>query len=371
MAIRIFDAAVVGGGPGGSVASLVLARAGCRVLLTEAGGRPAFKVGETLPPACRPLLSDLGLWSCVAAGEHHPCPGNIVSWGGPDLASHDFIRDPNGCGWHLDRPRFDADLRAVVREAGAEVWESCRVHRWSFDSAANGWTIQLAKGGAESTVYARWLIDGTGRRAAIAASCGAFTQVADQMVAYAVLLPAPATDADQRTWIEAAPDGWFYSALLPRRRRLIAFFTDIDLWPSDAWRTGDDMLQRIAQTTHFRQFIGDKNQSTRLYRFPAYTATHAAFAGPGWLAVGDATLAFDPLSSQGIFHAIYTGLRGAEAILASDNGDTNAIMAYEQRIRAIEAAYLSHRLSLYRAENRWQANAFWQRRQLAVNLVPI
>jgi flavin-dependent dehydrogenase len=193
------------------------------------------------------------------------------------------------------------------------------------------------------------------------------------MTAYAVLLQAPASDADQRTWVEAAPDGWFYSALLPRQRRLIAFFTDVDLWPSDAWRSGDDLLAPISRTWHIRKFLDSGNETTRvrLHRFPAQAAIRTAFAGPGWIAVGDATLTFDPLSSQGIFHALYTGLRGAEAVLASDGGDANTIIAYEQRIRAIAAAYLSHRLSLYRTENRWQASAFWQRRQVAVKYPPI
>src|SRR5438445_13201257 len=48
-----------------------------------------------------------------------------------------------------------------------------------------------------------------------------------------------------------------------------------------------------------------------------FSAAHSAllqpFAGPAWFAVGDAACSFDPLSSQGLLNALYTGLAAAEA----------------------------------------------------------
>ena len=38
-------------------------------------------------------------------------------------------------------------------------------------------------------------------------------------------------------------------------------------------------------------------------------------AGPNWLAVGDAATAFDPLASQGIYHALFSASNAARAIL--------------------------------------------------------
>ena len=39
--------------------------------------------------------------------------------------------------------------------------------------------------------------------------------------------------------------------------------------------------------------------------------------GQSWVACGDALLAFDPIAGQGLFNAIYTGMKAAETILSS------------------------------------------------------
>jgi flavin-dependent dehydrogenase len=79
-------------------------------------------------------------------------------------------------------------------------------------------------------------------------------------------------------------------------------------------------------------------------------------AGPGWLAIGDASLSFDPLSSQGLFHALYTGLRGAQAVLA---GTSDALGAYAARIAAVRRRYREHRAIVYALEDRWPTAPFW------------
>lgn len=88
------------------------------------------------------------------------------------------------------------------------------------------------------------------------------------------------------------------------------------------------------------------------------------WCGPGWLAVGDAALSLDPLSSQGIFHALYTGLRAGEAIADALDGHDAALAAYDHRLFEIRAAYLHNRAAAYAAEPQWADQPFWCRRRL-------
>ena len=71
---------------------------------------------------------------------------------------------------------------------------------------------------------------------------------------------------------------------------------------------------------------------------------------------------FDPLSSQGLFNALYGALQLAPAIAAGLAGDRRAISDYAGRLGSIWAAYRRHYGAYYRLERRWPNRAFWRRR---------
>ena len=362
------DAIVLGGGPAGSAAAITLARAGWNVLLAETlrlAATPAFKIGESLPPAARPLLRDLGLESVVAAGGHLPSPGTVSVWGGDEPVARDFIRDPQGAGWHLDRPRFDADLRAAAASAGADLRTGGTCLGFHRPEPSADWTVSItAAGGAPFFVSAPWLIDATGRRALVATHQGAPSERDDAQVAFCAVFPPDPAATDARSWVESDEDGWWYATRLPDHRRLVAFFTDEDLPVASEICAVSDFSRRLAGSRHIRRALGDTADAApdRVRRFPAGGLSRRAFSGPGWLAVGDASLAFDPLSSQGIFHALYTGLRGAQALLAQERGEANVFLAWDERLRSIRSAYLRHLAQCHATETRWPSSPFWRRR---------
>ena len=86
------------------------------------------------------------------------------------------------------------------------------------------------------------------------------------------------------------------------------------------------------------------------------------FAGDGWLAAGDAAVAFDPLSSQGILTALYTGMKAGQALAAHLTDDSSALDAYAARLEEIHAAYRRNYAHFYAYERRWADRPFWRRR---------
>lgn len=354
---RVWDAVVAGAGPAGAVAAITLARCGRRVLLVDDGRPAGRKVGESLPGAARPLLRDLKLLALVEAGPHLPCYGNVSAWGSSELVATDFIRDPNGPAWHLDRPRFDRDLRTAAMEAGA-VMGADRVEAAS--PLKEEWRINLTG----DAVIARWLIDATGRRAFIARSRGAARSRDDALVALYAWAEPRETDTDTRTLVESTPDGWWYTALLPARTRIVVLHVDAEnaasiLHSRGAWEA------HLVRTSYVSGVLAGSRFLSEACSTEACGARLDRFAGQGWLAAGDAALAFDPLSSQGIFDAIYTGMKAGQAVDASLSGDISAIEEYSARLESIRAAYVDRRRLVYETELRWCDRPFWRRRRTA------
>ena len=154
-------------------------------------------------------------------------------------------------------------------------------------------------------------------------------------------------DNDTRTLIEAAPCGWWYSARLPHGRRLVMYTTSPSNPTARVARTAAGFLDMLhSDTVHISRSLyedptqhapaADPQRGIPLYEIPPGTkftrCTTAASSildpyaswepqspcggggglrddqqGRGWCAVGDAALAFDPLSSQGIITALNAG----------------------------------------------------------------
>ncbi len=355
-----WDVAVAGAGPAGAVAALVLSRSGRRVVLIDQPVEVGRKVGECLPGAARPLLRDLGLLARVEDGPHLPSYGTLSAWGSDELRTTDSLADPHGPGWHLDRLRFDADLRAAAREAGV-AFEPGLVR--SVERAGEAWRISCRRrGGREetATVLARFLVDATGRRATVARSLGVRRRRDHRLVALCAWT-RPTGGADARTLVEAAPDGWWYSAGLPDGGRVVVLHVDggeaASILRNDgAWQERQDA------TRHVRQAVGAAGLSAPPRATEACGACLDRFAGDGWLAVGDAALSFDPLSSQGLLDALYTGLRGAETAGAFLDGSRAPVGSYAARLASVRNAYLHHHRLYYSAEHRWLDRPFWASR---------
>ena len=238
----ILDALIVGGGPAGTAAAIVLAGQGREVAVLERSDYSAARVGETLPPAANPLLRTLGVLDRMEADGQTRCPGVVCTWGDPLPYLSDSLFDPDGEGWHVDRARFDASLAARAAEAGARVVTRAEVRACRREGTT--WEADVL---GEGRLSARVLIDAAGRPP----WPGRPTRrdAYDRQVALVRTFEAdPGRPPDRRTWIEAVRDGWWYASALPRGRLLAAYFTDADLVraPGRDWSARWDRLLALS-----------------------------------------------------------------------------------------------------------------------------
>jgi flavin-dependent dehydrogenase len=364
------DVAVLGGGPAGAAAAIALARAGRSVAILERSRYEAPRIGETLAPSARPLLADLGAWEAFLAAGHLPAPGVASAWGGEALFETHFIFNAYGRGWHLDRRRFDAMLAQAARQAGAHL--CCGVRVGSCLPVPDGWRIELdaaaGSGCRRRRLHAKLAIDATGRAATLARRQGAKRINVDRLVGLAGLLTCPAADAggdcEEHGWtlVEARADGWWYSARLPQRRWIAVYMTDADLLPRDRGSRRAFWQARLQQTTHTRARLRAFQLDASPSVVAAGTSRLDRASGDGWVAVGDAAMARDPLSAQGLVHALASGVRAGDALVRHLGGDHAAIAEYAAQADDRFREYSALRGVYYGREQRWPHSAFWRRR---------
>src|SRR5262249_27626456 len=124
----------------------------------------APRFGETLPPDAKPLLHRLGVWEAVHKDAHLPSPGITSVWGSEEPYENDYIFNPYGNGWHLDRTRFDRTLMDVAEQAGAEVFRGAHVLACTRTEEAQ-WSVTFEDAGGQRAIDAAFAIEATGRSA--------------------------------------------------------------------------------------------------------------------------------------------------------------------------------------------------------------
>jgi len=353
------DVAVVGAGPAGCATALELRRHGVEsVVVFRTRGRP-FPVGESIPPDTRMLLERLGVWDGFTAAGHEPCLGSCSAWGSEHLGYNDFLFNPYGNGWHLDRDRFDDDVVQRVAEVGARVVES-RIN--AVEQTPNGgFRLQAA----DAIREARFVVDATGAAARIARSLDAKRQTHDRLSCMVGFFDvAPGTAMTRLTMLEAVAAGWWYAARLPGERAVALMASDADIIKEHQLDTEPGWLGALRTTQH----IGPSLDGATLIRGSlkmrsAPSGLTEPSAGEGWLAVGDAAASFDPLSSQGIYQALAGGLDAGSAIAAWLDGDSTGVSSYADAVQSRFDEYLANRSYLYGLEHRWESAPFWVRRR--------
>lgn len=359
-----FDVVIGGGGPAGGAAALTLAKLGRRVLLANVGARRRVRAGESFAAAAKPLLADLGVMAAFEQDRHLAAYGNVSLWGTNEPHATASLHELQGCSYQLDRDAFDTMLLDAAKAAGATVSDNS--HAALLDARTEGaHEVELSSAGEFAYVSCDWLLDATGRPAALSRRLGARRRRIDRLVAFqARLVPAAHTDCDASPIVEAARLGWWYSTLLPGGERLVCFFTDADLAHDTGLHSATGFMAALEGTCVIASLVRRHGYSCREQPrgTDASTAWLDVAAGPRWLAIGEAAVSFDPLSARGVASALHAGMRAAHAVHAALGGNARAIGLHLLHQRAIVCNYLHQVRDVYSWERRWPRSDFWRRR---------
>ncbi len=353
---------IAGGGPAGAATALSLNARGIKCLVIEAEMHPKFKVGETIPPNALPLFKKLGIEQLLQSNKHLVSYGNRMAWGSADYTEKSFLATHHANGWHLDRAYFEQQLKEMVINEGIDWMEGTRIIDCNEDDGY--WTVNVKnETGSYSVLKCNILVDATGKSSRIAKSLGHGRHRSDNLTGTSICLYTNGNHCPNYTFIEACPNGWWYSAPLSGNRLVLTFMTDADLLDKsmldyDYFYSAAMNTQMVKEMLNAIEIIGH----TLPVNKSASTSNLAVSYGDNWLAVGDAAISYDPLSSYGMTSALEGGFYGGHAIADKLDGIEDSFIAYDFLICSAQATYKEMHTHQYQLEKRWPDEIFWKRR---------
>ena len=360
------DVLVIGGGPAGLATAIELRQSSeLDVVVAEPRETPTERFGESVPPDILVALERLGLSHAFRAGGHLACPGSISLWGGEKPGHNDFILNPMGPAWHISRARFEAMLRRRAAQLGASISTGTRAVAVKRTDGHFDVVLQDPAGGRRA-MRAPWVIDASGWRAWLARRQGATRRRLDRMLAIVRFAALRSGTFTAQTVVEATPDGWWYGARLPDGLIVTMLMTErraaralIDGGYA-GWR---ELLAATHLLAPRLDACGLDEERFRAY--PVASAMLDRVEGDGWIAVGDAASAYDPLASQGIHKALTDAADASRTIAAAVGRAPPPPWRYSARVAARFDDYLVNRAHFYALERRWTDRPFWRQRAQA------
>jgi flavin-dependent dehydrogenase len=346
-----YDFAVAGAGPAGSVFALLAARAGYRVLLVERSHFEKARFGETAPPELRAALTRIGLDHLTRAPYSCDAPELVSVWGGDQPLSRNHILSPYGAALHLDRQKFDEALAFAARDAGADLRLGCGAR---FVQQPDGGHIVQLHGGANARANTAILATG---RSGGNAGLPYTRRYLDDQIGVAAHFALPGGVFEPRMLVEAVPSGWLYLSALPSGSAVAMLVTSALLAPRGRNPRLRWWLETLARTRLIRAALRGCRIPEMLSVCDARGSYASRCGGENWLAIGDARIAPDPLSGQGVHWAIDDACSAIE--LAKDlEWPEVADKICARTAREVEQ-YRADRHLAYSREWRFESDTYW------------
>jgi len=335
---------ILGAGPAGAAVALGLRRLGYPVSIVSEWRRfPALEgVSLRVLEALRAAGLEHALVDATLPSQRK------VSWNGQQHAQN--------IEWLLDRPRFDRGLREDLQRAGVELIEG-RV--LAVQSSAAGHQVQIE---GHADLQADFLVESRGRQAPALGKGLRGPETVSLLNRWQGVpgATASAVESIEQGWVWMArqADGCCYwqltvdvaSAALPGKAQLL-----------------DYCRERRRTSALATAFFADGPESdVHLHARSSTAILCPQVCGDNWIRVGDAAMAVDPLSGNGIFQSLSSALQAPVVINTLLRAPERAALAqqfHRQRVEQLFLRFARIGRDFYADEQRWQDQPFWQTRR--------
>lgn len=340
------DIVVLGGGPAGGAAALGLKALGYEV--TVIAEPRSFKAVEGISERVLEGLRNAGFKLALA---HLPDPSpRVASWNGVTNSANTEML--------INRSELDKGICKDLQATGVTVING-RVAKVS--EAGRGFSILLKESDADS-LKADFLVEARGRSAP-----GGGLERLRGSETVSLLQYWKGKPCKPQSAAESFENGWAWMAAWSDGTRYLQLTFDVATAELPDKAGLIDHCNGILETLSSAQPFLENAQPTGIIHARTSTPILCREAvGDNWIRVGDAAMAVDPLSGNGIFQALSSALQAPAVINTLLQRPENTALAkqfYQQRVDHLFHRFARIGRDFYASEERWWNNPFWATRR--------
>lgn len=330
--MKIYDVAIVGSGPAGSILAWKLSQNGNSIVVLEARTKVTRKVcGEYLCPMGVSLLKEVGLGEVLK--DYYSVLGmDIYTPRGIAVKSlFPETKKFKEKGVSLNRQSFDQALVDKAKTSGCEFQFGSTITDISFNGSF--WTIVNSQG---EVTRSRLLVGADGRRSLVAKKLNLSTGEKSTKIAIHTWLKG-ANNLARKGQMHLFSDG-SYIGIDPINEREVNISLVCDADKVKEYKSAKNVLIHfLNKSEQLKELVNSCEEIEKVYSvFPVTHKVHDVISCQCAL-VGDAAGFLDPLTGEGIFNAIWSATTLADAVINTSytlNDSKSALSLYRQKHRS-------------------------------------
>ncbi len=347
---ELYDVAIIGGGPAGSTAGTLLARAGRRVVIVERERFPRFHIGESLLPFSMKAFRRLGLQEKFQNARFMEKFGGEMVGACSEEGVKFYFKDGYGSqtdrSYQVTRAEFDKVMLDHAAENGAEVREETTVQQIAFSEDGGALKVR-SQAGATTEVHARYVIDASGRNSIIGSHFKlkknyAHLQKLSVFAHYDGVTRDPGIDGTLTRLVRAL-DRWFWMIPLTEERMSIGVVLDAAVYKQSGLSPDEFLEQSLEEQPVVANRMRAATRVSPVTVAADFSYRNEKLTGERWLLAGDAAGFIDPVFSSGVFLAVMAGESAADAldvVLDHPRKQRRLFARYERNVQRAMKVYL-------------------------------